>query len=171
MQEFMINDAMTSFGAKDEIDALKPSFAPATFFNKHDLMEQYVNSMDKKLQQATADLLTVQAEASAAKKRAQEQADDVEKMKQKWEKERTELESSRDDLAAQLSQLQMRQAKKATDEFTAYWDKNRQDSTAGEALEKAEKHIKSLQEQNASLCYRLSEMRKDLAKLESAAAK
>lgn len=172
MQELMVNGSLgSSFGGKGkEISALKPSTATETFFDSKDLMEQYVSTMDKRLQQTTTDLEAAREEAAEAQKRSEEQAKELAALKEAWEKERKELTTSRDDMASQLSQLQMRQAKKATDEFTAHWDNLRQDSTAGAALEKAEKHIKSLQEQNANLCYRLSEMRQDLAKAEAAAA-
>ena len=174
MQEFMVNGTLgssTAFGGKGkEMSALKPPAAPGTFFDSKDLMGEYVSSMDKKLTQATSDLELARAQADAAKKHAEEQAKELATMKEAWEKERKELTTSRDDLANQLSQLQMRQAKKATDEFKEHWDNLRSDSAAGAALEKAEKHIKNLQEQNANLCYRLSEMRQDLRKLEMAAA-
>lgn len=172
MQELMVNGSLgSSFGGKGkEISALKPSAAPGTFFDSNDLMEQYVAGMDKKLQQATADLEASREEVAAAKKASEEHAKEIAALKEAWNKEREELTKSRDDMASQLTQLQMRQKKKATEEFTAHWDNLRQDSAAGAALEKAEKHIKSLQEQNANLCYRLSEMRQDLIKAEAASA-
>ena len=173
MQDCMVNGSLgSSFGAKGkEINALKPSASPGKLLDSNDLMEQYVATMDKKLQKAVADLEAAREEAAAAQKRSEEQAKELADLKEAWDKERKELTTSRDDLASQLTQLQMRQAKKATDEFEAHWENLRQDSGAGAALEKAEKHIKSLQEQNANLCYRLSEMRQDLAKAEAAAAK
>ena len=167
-----------SIAQKVGLSALEPSSAPPTFINRNssDLMvEQYVSSLDSKLQQATGDLTAAEAKAAEAQKRADEQAHEFALMKQAWEKEKAELKESQDDLAAQLSKLQFRQAEKATDEFNAYWDQKKKQadedsSSVAAALVQAEGHIKSLQETNANLCYRLSEMRQDLIKLENAAA-
>eukprot|EP00977_Amphora_coffeiformis_P021555 scaffold9477_cov197-Amphora_coffeaeformis.AAC.5 len=177
MQELNMVSGAGSIAQKVDMSALEPSSAPPTFINRNnDLMvEQYVTSLDSKLQQATGDLEAAEAKAAEAQKRADEKAHEFVLAKQAWEKEKAELKQNQDDLAAQLSQLQMRQAQKATDEFNAYWDQKKKQadedsSSVAAALIKAEGHIKSLQETNANLCYRLSEMRQDLIKLENAAA-
>ena len=177
MQELNMLSGASSIGQKVDLSALEPSAAPPTFINRNnDLMvEQYVTSLDSKLNQATGDLAAAETKATAAQKRADEQTREFALLKQAWEEEKAELTQGRDDLAAQLSLLQMRQAQKATDEFNAYWDNKKKQadedsSSSAAALIKAEDHIKRLQETNANLCYRLSEMRQDLVKLENAAA-
>ena len=177
MQELNMVNGAGSIGKKVDMSALEPSSSPPTFIKRNNdlIVEQYVTSLDSKLQQATGDLAAAEAKAAEAQKRADEQAHEFALLKQAWEKEKADLKQSQDDLAAQLSQLQMRQAQKATDEFNAYWDQKKKQadedsSSVAAALVKAEGHIKSLQETNANLCYRLSEMRQDLVKLENAAA-
>jgi hypothetical protein len=157
---------------------VEPTFGKPTFLNPDAddtlLVEQYVASLDKKLDQTTKDLAKAKIETKNAQDLVEQQAAEFAAEKEAWEKEKDELTSAKEELANQLNLLQMRQAQKATDEFNAYWaNKKKQaeedDSSSAAALIKAEKHIKSLQETNANLCYRLSEMRKDLARLEDEA--
>jgi chromosome segregation ATPase len=155
MQEFSKMNG-GSLGNKVAPGVVEPTIGKPTYLNRDDdlMMEQYVTSLDNKLDEALSKAED-ERKAHAAEKES-------------WEKEREDLTKSRDDLADQLNALQMRQAQKASDEFNAYWAQKKKQaeddsSSAAAALVQAEDHIKRLQEQNANLCYRLSEMRKDLA--------
>lgn len=163
-------DIINSPGNKLAAGFEEPSFGKPTYLKNNDnqqLVEQYVSSLDKKLAKA-------EQEAKAAKELAKKRDAEFAREKEAWTKEKEELTRKAEGLAEQLNGLQMRQAQKATDEFNAYWAARKKEaeddsSSAAAALLAAEEHIKRLQETNANLSYRVSEMRQDLMKLEAAA--